>query len=88
MQVQVDYLRLRGQQPLSVRFYDIPGISTDKSIGIKELQMFIRGEIKPNLQVFLRIKSILYILSTIKWLTMYSTRMSLDIWYTYLQKLL
>lgn len=49
--VQVDYLRLRGQQPLSVRFYDIPGISTDKSIGIKELQMFIRGEIKPNLQM-------------------------------------
>lgn len=49
--VKLAFLRLRGKKPLAVRFYDIPGISKNKSLGIKELQMFINGEIKQGLEM-------------------------------------
>lgn len=43
---------LRGKEPLRIRFYDIPGIATKNNVGVEELLMFIKGEIKPGTKVF------------------------------------
>lgn len=46
--VELQYLMLRGKEPLRIRFYDIPGIATKNNVGVEELLMFIKGEIKPG----------------------------------------
>lgn len=44
--VELEYLLLRGEEPLYIRFYDIPGIATKNDVGVEELLMFIKGEVK------------------------------------------
>lgn len=46
--VELEYLLLRGEKPLFIRFYDIPGIAMKNDVGVEELLMFIKGEIKPG----------------------------------------
>lgn len=50
-QVELEYLLLRGEKPLFIRFYDIPGIAMKNDVGVEELLMFIKGEIKPGAKV-------------------------------------
>lgn len=44
---------IHEKKPLMIRFYDIPGIATKNNVGVEELLMFIKGEIKPGTKVII-----------------------------------
>lgn len=49
--MDLKYLLLRGEKPLYIRYFDIPGIATENNVGVEELLMFINGEIKQGAKV-------------------------------------
>lgn len=51
--MELEYLLLRGEEPLYIRFYDIPGIATKNDVGVEELLMFIKGEVKTGAKVLI-----------------------------------